>query len=234
MTYDRDADRHQLLQATLAHTPFDGWSERALEMGAKDLGIPQARVLNAFPGGMAELLDFHNKVADDRMLEELARRNLADMRVRDRIALGVRIRLEQNRAHRESVRAALTFLMMPQNVPLGSRLLYRTVDAIWYAAGDRSTDYNFYTKRGLLAAVYSATVLYWINDKSHDQVDTWAFLDRRIGEVMQVPKLFGAFERLADRFPNPWRIAKRFRPDSRRRSGGFGPQRAARRGPMAG
>ena len=48
---------------------------------------------------------------------------------------------------------------MPQNAALGARLLYRTVDTAWYAAGDTSTDWNFYTKRGLLAAVYAAALV---------------------------------------------------------------------------
>ena len=71
--------------------------------------------------------------------------------------------------------------MMPQNAALAARLLYKTVDAIWYAIGDRSTDFNFYTKRGLLAGVYSATLFYWLNDKSEGGQATWTFLDRRIG-----------------------------------------------------
>src|SRR3546814_10685041 len=71
-------------------------------------------------------------------------------------------------------------LALPQNAATGLACLYRTVDAIWYAAGDRATDYNFYTKRALLAGVYSSTLLFWLNDKSENFAATWAFLDRRI------------------------------------------------------
>jgi ubiquinone biosynthesis protein COQ9 len=212
MVYDRDADRAALLEATLNHAAFDGWSQMAFDAGAKDAGIPADRALNAFPGGMAELVAFHNEMADRDMLEAMAAANVSEMRVRDRIAFAVKARLQANQRHREAIKSACSFLAMPQNAPLALKLLYRTVDAAWYAAGDNATDFNFYTKRMLLAGVYSSTVLYWLNDRSADCADTWAFLDRRIEEVMQVPKILGRISSVTDRLPNPFRFAQRMRP----------------------
>ena len=164
--YDRDADRLALLEATLSHAAFDGWSQKAFDAGAKDAGIPADRALNAFPGGMSELLAFYHEVEDREMLEAMQRANVSDMRVRDRIAFAVKARLQRNMRHREAIKSACSFLAMPHNAALALRLLYRTVDAMWYGAGDNATDFNFYTKRALLAGVYSTTVLYWLNDKS--------------------------------------------------------------------
>ena len=211
-SYDRDADRLALLEATLLHAAFDGWSQKAFDAGATDAGIPADRALNAFPGGLSELLAFYHEVEDREMLEAMARANVSEMRVRDRIAFAVKTRLQHNIRHREAIKSACSFLAMPHNAPLASRLLYRTVDAMWYGAGDTSTDFNFYTKRGLLAGVYSSTVLYWLNDKSALSADSWSFLDRRIDEVMQVPKLLSKVSALTNRFPNPFRVAQRMRP----------------------
>lgn len=211
-TYDRDADRLALLEATLSHAAFDGWSQKALDAGAKEAGIPADRTLNAFPGGMAELLAFYHEVEDREMLKAMARANVADKRVRDRIAFAVKARLQRNMRHREAIKSACSFLAMPHNAALALRVLYRTVDAMWYGAGDTATDFNFYTKRALLAGVYSSTVLYWLNDKSTGAADTWAFLDRRIDEVMQVPKVLGKVGAVTSRLPNPFRIAQRMRP----------------------
>lgn len=210
--YDRDADRLALLEATLSHAAFDGWSQKAFDGGAKDAGIPVDRALNAFPGGVAELLAFYHEVEDREMLEAMARANVSDMRVRDRIAFAVKARLQRNMRHREAIKSACSFLAMPHNAALALRLLYRTVDAMWYGAGDTATDFNFYTKRALLAAVYSSTVLYWLNDKSAGAADSWAFLDRRIDEVMQVPRVLGKFSAVTKRLPNPFRVARRVRP----------------------
>src|SRR3954453_21364854 len=183
--YDRDADRARLLEAGLDHVAFDGWSETALRAAAQETGIPLERALNAFPGGATELIAFHSETADRRMLEALQLEPLSDMKVREKAARAIRLRLEANMRNREAIRAALTALMMPQNAALAARLLYKTVDAIWYAIGDRSTDFNFYTKRGLLAGVYTATLFYWLNDKSEGASATWTFLDRRVAGGMR-------------------------------------------------
>jgi len=207
--YDRDADRVRLLEAALDHVAFDGWSETALRAAAQDTGIPLERALNAFPGGATELIAFHSETADRRMLEALELEPLSEMKVREKAAKAIRLRLEANFHNREAIRTALTALLMPQNAGLAARLLYKTVDAIWYAIGDRSTDFNFYTKRGLLAGVYTATLFYWLNDKSEGAAATWTFLDRRIAEVMKVPMALGKLTQLTERLPFPRRPFRR-------------------------
>jgi len=218
----RDRERRLLLAATLPHVAFDGWSMAAMRAGAHDAGMPEADVRRLFSGGPDELVRFFVAEADRTMEEELARRNLGNMRIRDRIATAVRVRLEQHDANREAIRRALALQALPQNGPGGLRALYRTVDAMWHAAGDTATDFNFYTKRMLLSGVYMATLLYWLDDKSEESSDTWAFLDRRIDNVMQIQKTRGRLERwlpdpddlmrraLRRRGPKPFDV---FRPD---------------------
>src|SRR5262249_25858057 len=112
---------------------------------------------------------------------------------------------------REAIRRALAFLALPLHAPLAAKLLYRTVDAVWYALGDRSTDFNFYTKRALLAGVYSSTLLYWLNDKSAECTESWGFLDRRIAEVMKIPQATARLEKLKNKLPDPFQLLRRRR-----------------------
>jgi ubiquinone biosynthesis protein COQ9 len=119
----------------------------------------------------------------------MEKEGVAHQKIRDRIKSAVRIRLERHTGEREAARRALALLALPLNAGLGLKLLYKTVDAMWYAAGDTSTDFNFYTKRATLAGVYSATLLYWLNDRSDGSESTWAFLDRRIDDVMKIEEL---------------------------------------------
>jgi len=196
---EAEALRKKVLLASLPQIPFEGWTNAALRAGARDAGLNPAQAARAFPGGPAEAIDFFNRYADARMLDALESMDLANMRVRDRVIAGVRTRLEQNLPHREAVRRALAVMAMPLNAPLGMRCVSRTVDAIWRAAGDASTDYNWYTKRGLLAGVYTATVLYWVNDKSEGTLDTYQFLERRVDTVMRIG---GALGRAGKSFAN--------------------------------
>ncbi len=199
------AEKRALLDAMLIHVPFDGWSNKALALAAKDCGYDAGLVSRAFPGGAVAVLDFWIAETDLAMLRALESRDLAAMKVRDRVRVAVLTRLEMAAPHREAVRRALSLESLPQHAPRALKQLYRTVDAIWYAAGDTATDFNFYTKRLLLAGVYSATLLRWLDDKSEGFTATAAFLDRRLADVMRIEKAKGRLRRFADRLPNPLR-----------------------------
>jgi ubiquinone biosynthesis protein COQ9 len=200
-----------LLRTVLRHVPFDGWSAAALKAGAADLGLDLSKALLLVPGGMTELAALFHEEADRQMLEALARHDLAALKIRERIALAVRLRLEPWNGDREAVRRLLGFLAQPQEAPRAAKLLYRTVDAIWHGIGDRSTDYNFYTKRALLAGVVSSTALYWLDDKSEGCRESWSFLDRRIADVMKIPQQIGRAKKLFEKPPDPARILRRMK-----------------------
>ncbi len=213
---DIDKARERILTATLPRVVFDGWSWTALGAGTRDAGFEPIMARRAFPGGPAELLEAFSADADRAMLAALMERDPAAMKVRERIATGVWLRLAYLAPHRQAVRQSLSFLALPANAGLGLRLLYRSVNAIWYAAGDTATDYNFYTKRGLLAAVYGSKMLYWLNDRSEGFADTRGFLDRRIAEVMRVPAAMSRLSKLATALPSPLGVVRRIRGATRR------------------
>lgn len=194
-----EARRRELMQAAVQHVAFDGWSGQALIAGARDLGLSASEAHNLFPGGARELLEVFSAEMDRRMLESMERQPLDEMRVRDRVALGVRSRLELLQPYREEVQRGLSFLALPPNAFLGTRLVWRTCDAIWYAAGDTATDYNYYSKRSLLAGVYSSTLLYWLSDRSENHAATWDFLERRLTNVLKIGGTLGkSIQRLMD------------------------------------
>lgn len=215
-----EAERRAILAAILPHVPFDGWSAKSLRHAAADAGLDPAVATLAFPGGVAEIIGFWSAAADQAMVAAYADAGGDEMRFRARITWLVRARIEAVAAHREAVRRALTYLAQPQHSGKGLRCLYRTVDEMWYAAGDRATDFNFYTKRLTLAGVYSATLLYWLDDASDDSEATWAFLDRRIAGVMRIPQRKENLRRATGFLPNPKRFARLV--SERLREGGLG------------
>jgi ubiquinone biosynthesis protein COQ9 len=192
-SYAADAElrRSRILAATVTHVPFDGWTWRAVARGAKDAGYAEAEAHLAFPGGIRDVVAAYSDRLDRRMLEALDARadEMRELRTRDRIAFALRVRFEAASGEREALRRLASFLAMPENCGLGTRLLWSTVDRIWRAAGDRSTDFNYYTKRGLLAGVVGAAALYWLSDESENYLDTWAFIDRRLDDVLRIGSL---------------------------------------------
>ncbi|MFX4220482.1 MAG: COQ9 family protein [Thalassobaculum sp.] len=215
-TSPMDAMRDRILDAALPNVLFDGWTRRSLVDGARAEGLPAEDVDIAFPSGVRDAVAYWLDRADRQMAADMQAHGLQDLKIREKVALGVRLRLERAEPHKEAVRRGLSYLGLPGNTGLAARSLYRTVDTIWRECGDTSTDYNFYTKRGLLAAVYSATLLYWLDDASEGHADTWAFLDRRIADVMKVPKITGRLKSLGSYLPNPGRFTRAWR--SARRS----------------
>jgi ubiquinone biosynthesis protein COQ9 len=181
--------RDRLADAVASEAVFEGWSRAALSAASRRLELPAGEADRLFPGGPVQVLTHVSERADVRTVADMEKEGVANLKVRDRIKSAVRIRLERHAGDREAARRALALLSLPFNAGLALKLLYRTVDAMWYAAGDNSTDFNFYTKRATLAGVYSATLLFWLNDRSAGSEATWAFLDRRIDDVMKIEKL---------------------------------------------
>ena len=172
-----------------SHAAFDGWTPRALDMAAAELGVPGPRAQLAFQGGAAEMIDAWFDWVDRSMLQEFPPDRIAAMKIRERIGELIRYRLQLMRPHREALRRALAMLAMPQNAAATARLAWRSADRIWRTAGDTATDYNHYTKRAILIGVYGSTTLVFLDDEAEDMADTRAFLARRIDDVMQFEKV---------------------------------------------
>lgn len=172
----------------LPHLAFDSWNQAALQKAAVESGYKKTDVIRVFSGGAIEAVDFFLRQCDEKMLADLTHYPLDSMKIRERIALCVRLWIEAMTPHREALRKAIALQAMPFHATHALKNLYCTVDSMWYAAGDRSTDFNFYSKRALLAAVFSTTLLHWLDDKSPGFENSWAFLERRIDNVMQIEK----------------------------------------------
>ncbi|HVU21392.1 MAG TPA: COQ9 family protein [Rhizomicrobium sp.] len=183
-----DDAKSAVLDAALKRAPGEGFSEGMLAAAGKDAGVAAELVTHLFPQGPASLVELFSEKSDAAMERALAEKDLAVMKIRERISAAVLARIDAIRPHKEAGRRAAAFLLMPAHAPLGMKLLYATVDALWRAAGDTSTDFNFYTKRAILAGVYSSTLMRWFNDSSEDESPTHEFLAARIENVMQFEK----------------------------------------------
>jgi ubiquinone biosynthesis protein COQ9 len=196
---ERMPERDAAIMAMLPHVPFDGWTKRALRAGVLDAGMPadEAELL-----GTVDMIETYCDLADRHMEEAAA--ELTETKLSRRVRAVIALRLAQNRPYKEAIRRGLAVLALPRNARAAVCCTARTVDAIWYAAGDRSADFSWYTKRAILTAVYSATLLYWLRDTSDDDADTLAFLDRRLAGVGRLGRLRGRADALLARLPRPF------------------------------
>ncbi len=176
-----DTIRDRVLMAALPEIPVTGVSDVTLAKAAEKAGIGKRELQDSFPQGAVSLVEAFSNWADRQMAGRLA--GQGKLRMRERITAAVRARLEALGPHKEAVRRTTAFLAQPQHAALAAKLMMRSVDAMWRACGDRSSDFSYYTKRATLAAAYGATFAHWLTDASEGHAATWAFLDHRIDNV---------------------------------------------------
>jgi ubiquinone biosynthesis protein COQ9 len=184
-----DKLRRQLALAVGENAVFDGWSRAAVDSAATQLGVDPVQARLAMPKTQAGLIDVYIQEVDRALHAYFTPKRLEKMKIREKIRALVWHRLEIMGPAREAIRSALAILAMPQNVPTALKAGWRTADLMWRIAGDTSTDFNHYTKRMTLGAVYASTLLVWLDDQSEGWAETAGFLDRRIDDVMKIEKL---------------------------------------------
>jgi ubiquinone biosynthesis protein COQ9 len=193
--------REAVLAAALPHAAFDGFTDSVLQKAGSEARVTKADLARLFEEGPISLVEFYSTRTDAQMEKRLAAMDLKAVKIRERIATAVKTRLAILKPHKEAARRAAALLSLPMHAALGAKLVYRTVDAMWRAAGDTSTDFNFYTKRGILAGVYGSTAMRWFNDTSEDEKPTDDFLAARIDNVMQFEKFKSKAKKALSNFP---------------------------------
>jgi ubiquinone biosynthesis protein COQ9 len=193
--------RQAVLAAALPHAAFDGFTDKVLQQAGTEAGVAKAELVRLFENGPTSLVEFYSTHTDAQMEKRLGQMDLKAMKIRERIATAVKTRLVILKPHKEAARRAAAFLSLPMHAALGARLMYHTVDSMWRAAGDTSTDFNFYTRRGILAGVYGSTAVRWFNDTSEDEKPTEEFLAARIENVMQFEKFKAKAKEALSNFP---------------------------------
>ncbi len=196
-----DEVRAYLAPLLASQAAFDGWNEKAVAAAAEMAGVDTEMAELAFNAGTVDMIDAWFQSVDEAMATRFTDAELGAMKIRERITALVVARLEILEADREGLRRALAILAAPPNLPIAAKFGWRAADKMWRLAGDTATDYNHYTKRTLLSAVYGSTISVFLDDESDDYAETRAFLDRRIENVMQFEKVKAKITRPAgDRF----------------------------------
>jgi ubiquinone biosynthesis protein COQ9 len=206
-----DEVRAYLAPLLPAHAAFDGWSAEAVTLAAGQAGVDPDIARLAFKDGALQMIDAWFRSVDHRMAEQLPAERLAAMKIRERITALVWARIEIVAPDREALRRAFAVLAMPQNAARAARMGWRAADLMWQLAGDKATDFNHYTKRMTLGAVYGSTVLALLDDDSADLSDTRAFLDRRIENVMRFERFKADIRSRAEHRPSLSRFIGRLR-----------------------
>lgn len=210
---DLTLDEMRLALAPLiaAEAAFDGWSMAAVDNAAARLGVPAASARLAFAGGAMAMIAAWTESIDHAMARALPPERIGNLPIRERIRTLVQFRLDAAAPYKEALLRALAVMAMPQNLASAARLGWRSADAMWRLAGDTAADYNHYTKRLTLGALYASTLAIFAHDTSIGHTETRAFLDRRIEGVMHFEKAKAKLMKPRDEHFSPARLLGRLR-----------------------
>jgi ubiquinone biosynthesis protein COQ9 len=181
-------DRDTAIEAILPYAAVHGFTRKAMRLGLRDIGAAPDDLFLLFPAGAADLVEGFLDLADRRMEAEATNLDLSAQRLTQRIRSLIALRLAQAEPNRDAVQRAAAWMALPGHLTTTLRCTARTVDAIWHAAGDTSADFSWYTKRAILGAIYSATLLFWLRDVSENSTATLAFLDRRLADLGRISR----------------------------------------------
>ena len=179
-----DPELLKLMLAALPNVAFDGWSNSTFEAACRETDISERKARLFCPRGALDLAVAFHKWGDDQFEISFKKKRISKLKVREKIKKAVELRIKLA-SDKEAVRRGVALFALPIYAFEGSRLIWDTADLIWELIGDNSEDYNWYSKRTILSAVYASTVLYWLGDDSEGNKETWHFLDRRIEDVMK-------------------------------------------------
>ena len=192
----------KFLNCAIKHVPFEGWNDGIFSTIAKDFKIKTQDVSSLFSGKYLELLKFYLEKNELEMITNSKKLNLNNLKTHEKIYEIIIQRFEKNYRNKELIRKTLIALSLPQNLKLGISSLFKTIDNIWYLTGDKSTDFNFYTKRMILAPIYSSSLLFWIKDGSKDSENTKKFLIKKLKNTSIIKKIKYSITDICNKIPN--------------------------------
>lgn len=185
---ERSPIRDAAVRAMLPIAAGQGWTWATIRAGLAAAGEDPALAESHFPGGPVDAILTWIDLANRGMEATAAAEGLDALRTPARIRRVVELRLREVAPHKRVLRRALCVLSLPWNLPAALRASACTASALWYAAGDTSTDFSWYTRRASLGAIYAATLAWWMRDDDPDLADTLAFLDRRLGDLARLQR----------------------------------------------
>lgn len=188
--------KSKILSASLKFVQDYGWSQQAISAGAESIGYPGV-VHGMFPSGGADLVQHFysscnlqlSKMLKDKALAIEADPSKPKITPEAQVRKALEDRLRMLIPYKKSWPQAMALMALPPNVPTSLANLLTLVDDICYYAGDRSVDFNWYTRRIVLAGIYKTTELYLLQDSSEDHKQTWKFLERRIEDAVQLRRV---------------------------------------------
>ena len=169
-----------------------------------NLNIDEINLL--FPGGKNEFLHFVLEQLNIDLENYCKKLDLIRLPVHKRIRKILLSKIYIMDKEKKFYKKIFLSLLIPKkNFSLPIKL-YKSVDQIWFIAGDTSVDFNFYTKRLILAGIYSRVIFFFFNNNNQTLLED--HLDSSLKRVSKIPELKTKFNIFKDYLPQAIKFVK--------------------------
>ena len=175
----------------------DGWSSDVIKK-LIEAGVKSTDLTFFFKNDYKKILEFSLKELNKINENRIKKINIINLPLNKRIKKILMMRINIINEDKDFYKKTFYHLMLPQNLKILKANLYRSVDNMWYIAGDNSTDFNFYTKRIILATIYT-NALHVLFNHNFDQVEI--NIDNNLKKVSKIPKIKERFSFLKKNIP---------------------------------
>ena len=187
----------KILELTKKIVSIDGWSENVLEK-LVNKNIDSSELAYYYPNGYKDILKFSLDEINYSLEKIISKTNIINLPLNKRIKKILMTRIEILNKDKKFFNKTFNHLILPQNTKILTKSLYKSVDTMWYLAGDNSTDFNFYTKRLILSGIYTSTLLIFFNNNIEEAENN---IDRSLKRISKLPKLKERFSFIKENFP---------------------------------
>jgi len=163
------------------------WNKNLYKEIEKKCNFPQNYHYILFPGGGSQIIEEFESWQDQKMLELLLTED-QNLKIREKIAKALEIRI-MGIVPKATILEQNALFLIPGNILSGAKCYSKTCDLIWRYAGDKSEDFNYYTKRGLLLGVYTSSRIFYLSDNSKDFIKTKKFIATSIEKIINIAKI---------------------------------------------
>ena len=175
----------------------EGWSEKVLKHLLQN-GVEKSDLVTFFQYDYKELLKYSLEELNKSLEKEINKINIINYSLNKRIKKILMLRFNILNNDKEFYKKTFYHLLIPSNNKIMKSSLYKSVDTMWYLAGDNSTDFNFYTKRLILAVIY-VNALFVLFNKNFDEVES--NIDRNLNKISKIPKIKDRISFIKDNIP---------------------------------
>lgn len=182
-----------LVTKMLNHVPDLGWTWDALSKAAlnskKMKSHSEEELQTIFDNKISTIIGIFNDKLDEEMFAIFNSENNKNLGVTQTVKALVLSRLRASENYKSIIKTSLFFMAQPGNAYEALNQLMKTSNKIWEIAGDTSRGRNFYSKRLILAGVYSSTLAYWLAKETRSIDGSEDFLDKRLDDVKNIGKI---------------------------------------------